>query len=57
MIRQLRKRHLGMILLIAAIVPALLAAALLLRRPLSKPDPARETDANPVGEVAFTVDD
>lgn len=57
MIRPLRKRHLRMILLIAAIVPALLAAALLLRRPLSKPDPLLETDTNPVSDVAPRVDD
>ena len=42
MIRTLRRRHRWMILLLALIVPALLAAALLLRDPLPEPDRARE---------------
>jgi hypothetical protein len=57
MIRALRKRHFRMMILIALIVPALLAAALLLRRPLAKPDPARETRDNPVRDLAPTVHD
>jgi hypothetical protein len=57
MIRVLRKRHLWMLVAMALIVPALLAAALLLRRPLAKPDPAIETTDNPVSDVAPTVDD
>ena len=57
MIRALRKRHLWMLVAMALIVPALLAAALLLRRPLAKPDPAIETTDNPVSDVAPTVDD
>jgi hypothetical protein len=57
MIRVLRKRHLRMMILIALIVPVLLAAALLLRRPLATPDPAIETTDNPVSDVAPTVDD
>ena len=57
MIRALRKRHLWMMVVLALIVPALLAAALLLRRPLAKPDPAIETTDNPVSDVAPTVDD
>lgn len=55
MIRALRKRHLRMIFLIALIVPALLAAALLLRRPPAKPDPDLETSDNPVQEIAPEV--
>ena len=55
MIRQLRKRHLWMIVAIALIVPALLAAALLLRRPLPKPDHALETNDNPVASDAAPV--
>ncbi len=48
MIRALRKRHLWMMVAIALIVPALLAAALLLRRPLPKPDHALESRETPV---------
>lgn len=58
MIRALRKRHLWMMVAIALIVPALLAAALLLRRPLPKPDHALETSDSPVNsETAPVVED
>ncbi len=58
MIRALRKRHLWMIFAIALIVPALLAAALLLRRPLPKPDHALETSDSPVrSDTAPVVED
>lgn len=57
MIRALRKRHLRMMIAIAVIVPALLAAALLLRRPLAKPDPAIETSDNPVLGIAPKIND
>ncbi len=57
MIRALRKRHLRMMIAIAVIVPALLAAALLLRRPLAKPDPAIETSDNPVRGIAPKIND
>ena len=55
MIRALRKRHLRMILLIALIVPALLAAALLLRRPLAKPNHALESRETPVDSTNAPV--
>ena len=48
MIRALRKRHLWMMLAIALIVPALLAAVLLLRHPLPKPDPELESSDDPI---------
>ena len=51
MIRALRKRHLWMLFAIALIVPALLAAALLLRRPLPKPDHALESRETPAPVV------
>ena len=38
-------------------LPALLAAALLLRRPLAKPDPAIETSDNPVLGIAPKIND
>jgi len=43
MIRALRRRHRWMILLLALVVPALLAAALWLRKPVPEPDPEQET--------------
>lgn len=55
MIRALRKRHLWMMVAIALIVPALLAAALLLRRPLPKPDPALESRETPVDTTTAPV--
>jgi len=56
MIRVLRKRHFRMMLAIALIVPALLVAALLLRRPL--PKPVTESSASPVdSEIAPVVED
>ena len=58
MIRALRKRHLWMMVAIALIVPALLAAVLLLRRPLPKPDHALETSDSPVrSDTAPVVED
>ena len=47
-----------MMLALALIVPALVAAALWLRRPLPKPDAAKESVENPAGEyVAPQVED
>ena len=43
MIRALRRRHRWMMLVLALIVPVLLAAALWLRKPLPTPDATKET--------------
>jgi len=48
MIRALRRRHRWMILVLALVVPALLAAALWLRKPVPEPDPGKETVEAPV---------
>ena len=56
MIRALRRRHRWMFFLLALIIPALLAAALWLRRPL--PRPTHESLLQPIdAEVAPEVED
>jgi len=57
MIRALRRRHFWMIITVALIVPALLAMALLLRRPLPKPDRDLETTGTIRSDVAPLVED
>jgi hypothetical protein len=57
MIRALRKRHFWMMLTVALIVPALVVMALLLRRPLPKPDRDLETVGTIRPGVAPVVED
>ncbi len=48
MIRALRRRHFWTMVVIALVLPALFVTILLLRRPLPKPDPAKESRDAPV---------